>query len=97
MGDECEAVWLEPPNSSSQYISGTFKGGFDSKIWFGTGTPEFLELVIPAHKITFRPLNTEREKVIEYAMAGISGAFTGEADNIIGQLYDAGMLTMPKE
>lgn len=45
----------------------------------------------------FRPIKTEREKVINAALNGLTGEFDGFVmDTVIGQLYDAGMLVMPE-
>lgn len=62
-GTKCEAVWEESPDGGAmgwQIVK--FKRGFDSKLWFSHNANE---IVIPAHCVTFRPIQSERDKVIE--------------------------------
>lgn len=61
VGTKCEARWLEMPDGGTpEWVKGRFKGGYDSKIWFGTES--FVEIVLPAHSIEFRPLQTPEQK-----------------------------------
>ena len=61
-GTKCEGCWKEENGDMSAWHKVTFKRGFDSKLWFSCNMNEY---VIPAHDVTFRPILSERDKVIK--------------------------------
>ena len=52
----CSLGWMES----------TFKGGYDSKIWFGTVGCEH---TVPAHDVEFKPVTTIEERAIDDLMS----------------------------
>ena len=95
-GTKCEAIWSELPDGGNpEWLPVTFKGGFDSKLWFSNWDGE---IVIPAHEVKFRPIQTNKERVINEAMLVVEILENNTGDEVLSimrELYDAGMLSMP--
>jgi len=95
-GTKCEAIWSELPDGGNpEWLPVTFKGGFDSKLWFSNWDGE---IVIPAHEVKFRPIQTKKERVINEVMLVVEILENNTGDEVLSimrELYDAGMLSMP--
>jgi len=93
IGCECEGLWLQVPDGGSpEWTKGRLKGGYDSKIWFGTS--DFIEIVVPAHNIKFRPLKTQeqkdREAFIDACFAVSCALHNNANEHAFNDLFDAG-------
>lgn len=81
IGCKCEASWVAPPDGGGEtFVKGVFKGGYGSKVWFGTD--EYQEIVVPAHTIIFRPIKTALDLKVEREAEGRL--------NSIADLYEIG-------
>ena len=100
-GETLPPVGAECEYETTFFTIGTIKTGrckviayYGNKVWVDiAGQTEF---VISLDVIKFRPLKTERERVIEAAMRVGGLRKRHGAKEIYGSLYDAGMLVIPE-
>jgi hypothetical protein len=93
VGTKCEGVWLEVPDGGDRVFEGVIvKGYYKKQVWFCTTSGE--DITHLTENVDFRPLRTpeqrERQSVIEQAFSKLSEFH--DADQVLGDLYDAGML-----
>ena len=93
VGTKCEGVWLEVPNGGDRVVEVVIvKGYYKKQVWFCTTSGE--DITHLTENVDFRPLRTpeqrERQSVIEQAFSKLSEFH--DADQVLGDLYDAGML-----
>jgi hypothetical protein len=101
VGCECKAVWLEAPDGGSrEYKPVLVKGYFKSEVlqvWFCTQQGE--DIVCRMNNCSFWTIRSqaerERDTAIDHAFSKLTEF--REAKQVLGDLYDAGMLQMPDE
>ena len=90
VGIKCEAAWNIQEGFSIihyEWTKGVFKGGYNSKIWFGTD--DHKEVIVPAHDIKFRPIQSAKEKAIDALQECIIGAKSVHSLSVAKALHDA--------
>ena len=106
VGCECEAVWLDLPDGGDRDFTKVliksyydYGGGF-KRVWFGV-MPEDEDVCRSAAQCEFRPLRTQaerdRDSTIDLSIAILGSINAKVVDHweVLGKLYDAGMLRKP--
>lgn len=109
VGTVCEAVWLELPDGGGRdWTRCLLMGVYDDLVWINVheydsdGLYSGYPLTLRKDQIEFRPLKTdaekEKERVVDMAWGRLKfviGSNVERDKEIIGQLYDNGMLIDP--